>query len=131
MAANRKDIKKVSIIIPCYNEVRNITEVIDLVAGVEIGFDKEIIVVDDGSSDGTMKILEEMKSRRGDSDILKVHFSMLNSGKGFAIRIGLKYVTGDIVIIQDADLEYDPRDYPRLIEPIIGGAADAGGGSRF
>ena len=131
MAANRKDIKKVSIIIPCYNEVRNITEVIDLVAGVEIGFDKEIIVVDDGSSDGTMKILEEMKSRRGDSDILKVHFSMLNSGKGFAIRIGLKYVTGDIVIIQDADLEYDPRDYPRLIEPIIGGSADVVYGSRF
>jgi len=125
------EIRKLSIIIPCYNEVRNIAEVIDRVASVDVGLQKEIVIVDDGSVDGTMKVLEEIKEKSGASDVLKVHFSMLNAGKGYAIRIGLKYVTGDIVLIQDADLEYDPADYPKLIKPIIEGKADVVFGSRF
>jgi dolichol-phosphate mannosyltransferase len=131
MPAPPVDIKKLSIIIPCYNEVRNIAAVIDRVAAVDVGLQKEIIVVDDGSVDGTMSILEEIKSKHGTSDILKIHFSMLNAGKGYAIRIGLKYVTGDIIIIQDADLEYDPEDYPKIIKPIVDGNADVVYGSRF
>jgi len=131
MTIARQDIRKLSIIIPCYNEVRNIADVVDRVASVDVGLDKEIIVVDDGSVDGTMRVLEEIKEQRKGSEVLKVHFSMLNSGKGFAIRIGLKYATGDIVIIQDADLEYNPEDYPKIIEPIIKGEADVVYGSRF
>ena len=125
------DIKKLSVIIPCYNEVANIAEVIDRVAAVDVGLEKEIIIVDDGSVDGTMKVLEEIKERRAGSDVLKIHFSMLNAGKGYAIRIGLKYVTGQIVIIQDADLEYDPKDYPKILAPILDGTADVVYGSRF
>lgn len=123
--------RKLSIIIPCYNEINNIAEVLELVKKVDVGLEKEIIVVDDGSSDGTIGVLEEIKEKYGDSNVLKVHFSMLNSGKGFAIRIGLKYASGDIVLIQDADLEYDPNDYPALLEPIIRGDADVVYGSRF
>ncbi|HEX9745115.1 MAG TPA: glycosyltransferase family 2 protein [bacterium] len=131
MTSVANEIKKLSIIIPCYNEVDNIVDVLEKVLEVDVGLEKEIIVVDDGSSDGTMKVLEEIKEEKGDSNILKVHFSMLNSGKGFAIRIGLKYATGDIIIIQDADLEYDPYDYPKLLQPIIEGKADVVYGSRF
>jgi glycosyltransferase involved in cell wall biosynthesis len=125
------EIKKLSIIIPCYNEVENIAEVIERVASIDVGMEKEIIIVDDGSVDGTMKVLEEIRSKIGGSSVLKVHFSMLNAGKGYAIRIGLKYVTGDAVIIQDADMEYDPNDYPKILEPIIKGEADVVYGSRF
>ena len=131
MTVASPEIRKLSIIIPCYNEVENIAGVIDRVAMVDVGLEKEIIVVDDGSVDGTMKVLEDMKERKSGSDIFKVHFSMLNSGKGFAIRIGLKYATGDVVIIQDADLEYDPSDYPKILAPILNGEADVVYGSRF
>ncbi len=131
MAIAPEDIRKLSIIIPCYNEVENISEVIDRVSSVDVGLEKEIIIVDDGSEDGTVQVLKEMTGQHEGSTILNVHFSMLNSGKGFAIRIGLKYVTGDIVIIQDADLEYDPEDYPAIIEPILKGEADVVYGSRF
>ena len=126
-----EEIKKLSVIIPCYNEVENIVEVIDRVAAVDVGLEKEIIVVDDGSEDGTVQVLKEIKEQAEDSDVVTVHFSMLNSGKGFAIRIGLKYITGDIVIIQDADLEYDPEDFPEIIKPILDGKADVVYGSRF
>jgi dolichol-phosphate mannosyltransferase len=122
---------KLSIIIPCYNEESNIADVIRLVDSIDVGFPKEIIIVDDGSVDGTMKVLEEIKAKYENTDVMKVHFSMLNAGKGYAIRIGLKYITGDIVIIQDADLEYDPADYPKIIKPILEGKADVVYGSRF
>jgi glycosyltransferase involved in cell wall biosynthesis len=114
---------KLSVIIPVYNEVETILEIIKRVK--EAPFEKEIIVVDDGSTDGTARILEE--NRQG----LTVLFNEKNCGKGAAIRMALPRVTGDVVIIQDADLEYNPSEYPRLMAPILAGAADVVYGSRF
>ncbi len=124
--------QKLSVIIPCFNEVENIEDVISAVEAVDVGIPKEIIVIDDGSHDGTVKVLKEIHETRGSGDdLLTIHYSMLNFGKGTAIRIGLKYITGDIVIIQDADMEYDPNDYPNIINPIIRGEKDVVYGSRF
>ena len=117
---------KLSVIIPVYNEELTIDEVIDKVHAVDISMDKEIIVVDDGSTDSTAKILE-----RRQEDVTYVHFSRINFGKGAAIRVGLTYVTGDIVIIQDADLELDPNEYKLLLNPILAGEANVVYGSRF
>ncbi len=116
---------KLSVIIPCYNEVDNITDVLDAVRAVDIP--KEIIVVDDGSTDNTAEVLREYSKRHP----IVIHSSAKNAGKGSAIRKGLEYVTGDIVIIQDADMEYDPKQYPDLIKPIFEGKADVVYGSRF
>jgi dolichol-phosphate mannosyltransferase len=116
-----------SVIIPVYNEEHHIKEVIARVKRVPIP--KEIIVVDDGSTDNTVPILHH--ERQGSDVLIKVHQAMINMGKGTAIRIGLKYATGDIILIQDADLEYDPDDYPALIAPIVEGRADAVYGNRF
>jgi glycosyltransferase involved in cell wall biosynthesis len=116
---------KLSVIIPCYNEAQHIEQVLDVVERVDIP--KEIVVVDDGSTDGTGEILEKYN----EGHTLIIHSSVLNFGKGTAIRIGLKYCTGDIVIIQDADLEYDPGQFPQLIKPIVDGDADVVYGSRF
>jgi len=119
---------KISIIIPVYNEHQHILKVIDSVLNVTMPrhVTIEVIVVDDGSTDGTKKILEAFKDNR-----LAFLFSDENRGKGFAIRKGLTMVSGDIVIIQDADLEYTPNDLPLLIEPILNGKAKAVYGSRF
>lgn len=115
---------KISIIIPVYNEARTILEVIQRVK--EIPFDKEIIVVDDGSNDGTHECLKRCE---GDEITILSHPS--NQGKGAAIRTAIPYIRGDIVIIQDADLEYHPSEYPHLIKPILEGKADVVYGSRF
>ena len=114
---------KLTVIIPVFNEVGTILQVIERVKEVPLG--KEIIVVDDGSTDGTRGVLE------GCVEEIKVFFHETNQGKGAAIRTAIPHVTGDIVIIQDADLEYDPSEYPRLIAPILGGKADVVYGSRF
>lgn len=114
---------KLSVVIPVYNEKDNIKFVIDEVLKQDI---YEIIVVDDGSTDGTKEILQSLNNPK-----IKVFFHQKNSGKGSAVRTGLKYVTGDVIIIQDADLEYDPSEYDRLLAPIRKGKADVVYGSRF
>jgi len=113
---------KLSIVVPVFNEVQTIAEVLRRIADVDV--EKEIIVVDDGSADGTRELLQ---SRRG----IMLIFHEENRGKGAAIRTGLSYVTGDVVIIQDADLEYSPQEYPVLLNPILQGQADVVYGSRF
>lgn len=119
---------KLSIIIPVYNEERNIEKVIRKIKKLPLpGIKKEIIIVDDGSRDGTSLILKKHREDPG----IQVHFSRLNMGKGVAIRTGLKYATGKIILIQDADLEYDVSDYPRLLKPILENKADVVYGSRF
>lgn len=113
---------KLSIIIPAYNEIDTIPEVLDRVRAEN--FDKEIIVVDDCSTDGTREFLRKQQ------DITLIEHDR-NFGKGASIRTALEHVTGDIVIIQDADLEYDPADYPKLVQPIIEDKADIVYGTRF
>lgn len=114
---------KLSVIIPVYNEAKTILEIIRRVK--EVPFEKEIIVVDDCSNDGTAGLLKE------NSDGIKALFHEKNQGKGAAIRTALSHITGEIVIIQDADLEYHPSEYHRLIGPILDGVADVVYGSRF
>ena len=116
---------KLSVVIPVYNEKNTIKDLIRKVDGVNL--DKEIIIVDDYSTDGTREILKSLEN----NDKYKFFFHDKNMGKGAALRTGFKYVSGDIVIIQDADLEYDPREYEKLITPIIEGNADVVFGSRF
>jgi glycosyltransferase involved in cell wall biosynthesis len=116
---------KLSIIIPCYNEHSTIAELIERVRAVPL--EKQIIVVDDGSTDGTRDVLTE-QARGGD---VEVHFQPRNRGKGAAVQQGLRHVSGDVVVIQDADLEYDPSDYPILLRPIQTGKAKVVYGSRF
>ena len=116
-----------SVIIPCYNEGSTIEDVIEAVK--KQPFFKQIIVVDDGSSDATPNILKNIKGDEKNEILILRHKK--NLGKGAAIRTGLKHVRGDIIIIQDADLEYDPSEYPKLLQPIIEDKADVVFGSRF
>ena len=121
---------KLSVVIPVYNEQDTIGEVIDRVRSVDLGpIQKEIIVSDDGSTDGSAQILRDYSARS--EDLITIHTSPINLGKGAAVRLGMAYATGDIVIIQDADLELDPGEYERIIEPIVTGQADVVFGSRF
>ena len=117
---------KLSIIIPCYNEKSTIRTVIDAVLAAPYN-DKEIIIVDDCSKDGTKEVLlEEIEPL-----VHQILFHKVNQGKGAALRTGIQAATGDIVLIQDADLEYDPQEYPNLVEPILRNKADVVYGSRF
>lgn len=116
---------KISVIIPAYNEIHTIREIIQRVQNT--GLVDEIVVVDDGSVDGTRDILRDLDGKNG----LQVILHERNQGKGAAVVTGFKNATGDVFIIQDADLEYDPRDYPELIQPIEEGLADVVYGSRF
>lgn len=117
---------KLSIIIPAYNEEATIQTILKKIE--EVNIKKEIIIVDDGSKDKTRSILKKKYSKIPN---YKIIFHEKNKGKGMAIRTGLKSATGDIIIIQDADLEYDPKDYPALIQPIIDGKTEVVYGSRF
>ena len=117
---------KLSIIIPVYNERNTVVEAIRRARSVEIPLEREIIVVDDGSDDGTAQILSQLQ----DSTVRVVQHPA-NRGKGAAIRTGLTYVTGDLVLVQDADLEYDPEDWPMLLAPVLKGKARVVYGSRF
>ncbi len=118
---------KLSIIIPAYNEEKNILEVINKVKKVNLGnITKEIIIVDDFSTDNTRKLLSELKDAS-----LRIFFHKKNMGKGAAIRTALKHTTGDIILIQDADLEYDPAEYPKLLKPIMENQTKVVYGSRL
>ena len=117
---------KISIVIPCFNEKNTILDIIEKVKKESI-YEKEIIVIDDYSTDGTREILEKTSSQ----DNFKLIFNKQNFGKGYSVRQGIAAASGDIILIQDADLEYDPSDYPKLIEPIKKGYADVVYGSRF
>ncbi|MGE5374852.1 MAG: glycosyltransferase family 2 protein [Bacteroidota bacterium] len=114
-----------SVVIPVYNEVGNVREIIKRVQAQNLA--SEIVVVDDGSTDGTRDILKELDSQ----DKLRVILHEHNQGKGAAVVTGMKASRGDILLIQDADLEYDPRDYPKLLQPLEEGIADVVYGSRF
>ena len=138
-----------SIVIPIYNEVTSLKELLQQVADVEIGMKKELILVDDFSTDGTRDILREIEdaqenpdgirghlatnahSENGDEISAKVFYHDVNKGKGATLRTGFEHITGEITLIQDADLEYDPQDYPKLLAPILNGEADVVYGSRF
>jgi glycosyltransferase involved in cell wall biosynthesis len=117
---------KLSIVIPCYNEVRTIRHIVDRVRAAPVA-EREIIIVDDCSRDGTRDLLRTEIAPLVD----KVLYHEVNQGKGAALRTGFRAATGDVVVVQDADLEYDPQDYPRLLQPILEGKADVVFGSRF
>jgi len=116
---------KITVLIPVYNEKNTIQEITKRVQAMKLA--DEIIIVDDGSTDGTRALLAEMDGK----GIVRVILHDKNQGKGAAVRTGISSATGDVLIIQDADLEYDPREYPNLLKPILEGLADVVYGSRF
>lgn len=121
---------RLSVIIPVYNEEQTIQEVLERVAAVDLGaIEKEIVVANDGSTDGTRRAIDDRRI----PPMLPVHVfhSPINLGKGAAVRLGLAFATGDVLLIQDADLELDPNEYMQLLQPILDGRADVVYGSRF
>jgi glycosyltransferase involved in cell wall biosynthesis len=121
-------IRKLSVIVPVYNERNTVVEVLRRMRAVELpdGIDREIIVVDDGSTDGTRDVLNQL----GDSTV-RIILHEHNRGKGASVRTGIEVASGDYVLIQDADLEYDPEDWPKLVAPVMRGRAQVVYGSRF
>ena len=119
---------KLSVVIPIFNEAGTVEEIARRADAVDVGLEKELVLVDDGSTDGTREQLVRLKA---DHSRWKVLFHERNQGKGAALRTGFAAAEGDIVLIQDADLEYDPQDYPALLRPIVDGHADVVFGSRF
>ena len=120
------EFRKLSVIVPVFNEHNTVVEIVRRMRQVELPVDLEIVLVDDGSTDGTRDVLPQL----GDSTV-RVVMHPHNRGKGAAIRTGLAELTGDLVLIQDADLEYDPEDWPRLLDPVLRGKAEVVYGSRF
>ena len=123
-----KSFNTLSIVIPVYNEEKTIERLVSKVLAVPLELGKEIIIVDDCSSDGTFSILTQIIETQS---AVKIFKNEKNKGKGFCVRRGIRESAGEIIIIQDADLEYDPAEYPRLLKPILDGNADAVFGSRF
>jgi glycosyltransferase involved in cell wall biosynthesis len=121
-----KDYRKLSVIVPVFDERNTVVEIVRRMRQVELPVDLEIVIVDDGSTDGTRDVLRQL----ADSTVRVINHDV-NRGKGSAIRSGLAHVTGDLVLVQDADLEYDPEDWPKLLSPILRGKAQVVYGSRF
>lgn len=122
-------LKKLSVVIPVYNEKNTLRKIIELVEAVDLGeLEKEIILVDDASTDGTVEILKELEAEKPH---LKIFYKEKNSGKGFTLKEGFKHTSGEYVIVQDADLEYDPEDYLKLLRTLEEDDVDVVYGSRF
>ncbi len=121
--------EKLSIVIPIYNEAEHLEEILRQIQAVDIGMEKELILVDDCSTDGTREILQKLQNAADNT--AKVFYHEINRGKGATLRTGFEHITGEITLIQDADLEYDPNDYPKLLEPILTNQASVVYGSRF
>ncbi len=119
---------KLSVVMPVYNEVATVSKVVEAVQAADAGMEKEIIIVDDCSTDGTRDVLPGLQARH-QNVVLALHDG--NRGKGAALRTGFAKASGDVVLVQDADLEYDPQEYPQLLKPIVEGRADVVFGSRF
>ncbi len=122
--------KKLSVVIPVYNERATLAEIVRRVVAQPVGMEKEIVLVDDFSIDGTRDLYDGIRAEHGGASI-QVHFHDRNRGKGAALRTGFAHATGDVVLVQDADLEYSPSDYPTLLRPIVEDRADVVYGSRF
>ena len=118
---------KVSIVMPCFNEIRTIEAIVQQVLAVDLPVERELIIVDDCSTDATRDYLQTLENK----DDVKIIYHEMNQGKGAALRTGFANASGEIIIIQDADLEYDPRDYEILLVPILDGRAEVVYGSRF
>ena len=124
------EIKKLSIVIPVYNEKETLETVLRRVLDIDVGLQKQIILVDDFSTDGTRDLYDAIREKHSGIELV-IEMHDRNQGKGAALRTGFAVATGDIILIQDADLEYNPRDYPNLLKPILEGVADVVYGSRF
>jgi dolichol-phosphate mannosyltransferase len=123
-------VRKLSVVIPVYNEEITITAVVERVLSLDLGgLDLEVIISDDGSTDGTAGAIADIKSQH--ATVVRTHTSPTNLGKGAAVRVGMALATGDVIIVQDADLELNPEEYSRLLQPIAEGRADVVYGSRF
>jgi glycosyltransferase involved in cell wall biosynthesis len=121
--------RKISIVIPVFNEEATLRAIVDAVLAVDLGdIEKELVIIDDCSTDGSRAILDELAAEHGN---ISAHSHDKNQGKGAALQTGFKQCTGDWILIQDADLEYDPEEYPKLLEPILADKADVVHGSRF